>query len=184
MNTQDLMEELMVMILTEKELYGNNEVGIWLDWGCEKGIHFDIDCYDNFDEWYSDALRNFSDWYVSSSLNIYELEISSEMVFDVIQKKGSEYLNYISDVEDFNKYILFVLLNDYLQNDDNINVKKFKNAMMYNYDEILIKDTEQIYICKDCKRDFTDEVDDRSDWESTKGNHICMDCFYKNDNEE
>ena len=44
--------------------------------------------------------------------------------------------------------------------------------------------TEQIYICKDCKRDFTDEVDDRSGWEGTGGNHICMDCFYKNDNEE
>ena len=44
--------------------------------------------------------------------------------------------------------------------------------------------TEQIYICKDCKTVLTDEVDDRSGWEGTEGNHICMDCFYKNDNEE
>ena len=148
MNTQDLMEELMVMMLTEKNrgdcgpnIIVQNEVSFWIDCGCESGIHYNIDCYDDFDEWYGDALRNFSDWYVSCRLCIYELEISSEMVFDVIQQEGSEYLSDISDVEDFNKYILFVLLNDYLQNDDNINVDKFKNAMMNNYNKI--KDDEE-----------------------------------------
>jgi len=149
MATQALMEELMVMILTEKNrgycgqtIIVNNEVDIWLDCGCERGIHYDIDCYDDFDEWYGDALRNFSDWYVSCRLPIDELEISSEMVFNVIQEEGSENLNHFGDIDEFNKYIILVLLNDYLQNDNNINVNKFKNAMMYNYNEILIKDTE------------------------------------------
>ena len=136
MNTQDLMEELMVMMLTEKEANYTyqTEVGFWLDCGCESGIHYNIDCYDNFDEWYGDALRNFSDWYVSCRINIYELEISSEMVFDVIQEEGSEHLNHFGDIDEFNKYIILILLNDYLQNDNN--VKKFKNAMMNNYNEI------------------------------------------------
>ena len=184
MNTQDFMEELMVMMLTEKKVNNiyKNEVSFWIDCGCERGLHYDIDCYDDFDEWYTDALRIFSDWYVSCRINIYELEISSKMVFDVIQEEGSEYLNNFDDIDEFNKYIILILLNNYLQNDNNINVKKFKKAMMNNYNKI--KESEQIYICKDCKRDFTDEVDDRSDWESTKGNHICMNCFYKNDNEE
>ena len=120
MNTQDFMEELMVMMLTEKKV-----------------IYYNI-----YDEWYGDALRNFSDWYVSCRINIYELEISSKMVFDVIQEEGSEYLNNFDDIDEFNKYIILILLNDYLQNDNNINVNKFKNAMMNNYNEILIKDTE------------------------------------------
>ena len=148
MATQDLMEELMVMMLTEKNrgdccpIIVQNELDFWLDCGCDSGIHYDIDCYDDFDDWYGDALRNFSDWYVSRRINIYELEISSEMVFDVIQEEGSEHLNHFGDIDEFNKYIILILLNDYLQNDNNINVKKFKNAMMNNYNEILIKDTE------------------------------------------
>ena len=136
MNTQDLMEELMVMMLTEKEVNYTykNEVSFWRDCGCESGIHYNIDCYDDFDEWYGDALRNFTDWYVSCRLCIYEIEISSEMVFDVIQIEGSEHLNHFGDIDEFNKYIILILLNDYLQNDNN--VKKFKNAMMNNYNEI------------------------------------------------
>ena len=145
MATQDLMEELMVSLLTEKTRYNNTpqtEIDHWLDCGCEEGIHYEIDGYDDFDEWYGDALRNFSDWYVSCRLPIDELEISSEMVFNVIQEEGSQHLNDFGDIDEFNKYIILVLLNDYLQNDNNINVDKFKNAMMYNYNEILIKDTE------------------------------------------
>ena len=49
MNTQDFMEELMVMMLTEKKVNNiyKNEVSFWIDCGCERGLHYDIDCYDD-----------------------------------------------------------------------------------------------------------------------------------------
>ena len=147
MTSQDCMEELMVLMLTEKKYYNNTsqtEVGYWVDCGTEKGIHFETDCYDDFDEWYSDALRIFTDWYISYRINVYELDITSKMVFDVIQLEGSSYLNDFNKIDEFNKYIVIILLNDYLQNDDNINVDKFKNAMKENYNSINDDDDTKI----------------------------------------
>mgnify|MGYP003119171717 CR=1 FL=1 len=129
----------MVEILFEKNYYNNsvqNEIGYWLDCGTERGIHYETDCYENFYEWYSDALRNFTDWYVSCRIRMYNININSEMVYDVIQLEGSNYLNDFETLDEFNKYILVVSLNDYLQDEENINVNKFKNAMKENYDSI------------------------------------------------
>ena len=47
-------------------------------------------------------------------------------------------------------------------------------------------DENKQYICCDCKRDFTDECDERSSYENARGDrkYICGDCFQKECEEE
>jgi hypothetical protein len=46
-------------------------------------------------------------------------------------------------------------------------------------------DENKQYICCDCKRDFTDECDERSEFENARGDrkYICGDCFQKEEDE-
>tara|TARA_R100000935_G_C2758836_1_gene132779 strand:- start:58 stop:594 length:537 start_codon:yes stop_codon:yes gene_type:complete len=138
-----------------------NEISRWFDCGTTNGIHYD-NCYDDYDEWFGDAFRNFTDWYVSSRVEINNLhksfgkvniDISSEMVFDVIQLDGNCYIGDFDDIDEFNKYIVVVLLNDYLQDSDNENAERFRDEMNEIY-----HNTKKDKVIKDQKRIILQEI--------------------------
>ena len=136
------MDEVFKMILTDGKINNcfQNLVGYWVDCGCEKYIHFDIDSKTDFDTWYMDAYRNFADWY---SFNIWSdnIEINSNMVriamnYDIEYFGEVHLIDKIDNELEFNKHIIYILIIKYLEDEDNLYFKKFKNAMKNNFNEI------------------------------------------------
>jgi len=45
------------------------------------------------------------------------------------------------------------------------------------------KEEGEVFVCEDCNRDFSDEVDDRSSFDEI-GRVVCMECFYNDEDDE
>jgi hypothetical protein len=121
----------------------HNLIDDWGDCGTTGGIHYEIDdTYNDFDEWYSDAVYDFVNWYVDNKFYnkfIDEEVLTASDVRDAIKYEKENYgessiVNCISDDDEdtFNKNVIATLLVEYLM--ECYDTDKIKEEMMNWYD--------------------------------------------------
>ncbi len=127
-----------------QQIVDDDVVGNWAG-GTERGIAFELGDT-SFDTWYDDAVRDFIDWYVQG----YQVDNDSypaSWVLDVINYEKDNYgTTTLYEMEDnyekFHRYVNYIKLLEYLNNEDDEVVSNFKEAMDCVYDRIVSEEEE------------------------------------------
>ncbi len=134
------LDDIVETYFNNEEIIGWSHNGGHYDNG--DGLTFNLDkYYQNFENWYIRAKKDFINWVVIDQYENFT-SIPNTWVFDVMEyeKENFGYLDYVqskNNYDDFIKYVLFIKLKIYLDENDNDN---FKNNMKSFHTEILEED--------------------------------------------